>query len=213
MGGQVVEPEWLGTAVRHRAICCNGHECTPRPADVGQGQGICKICAGNDSSTAWRVFQERVIELRGRVIEAEWLGTDMPHRVVCQEGHETKVRPGSVRGGQGICRFCAGKFWDVFYVVTNDEEALVKFGITSGDPRCRLQAHRRSGYESTVRIFSAMADAASLESSVLATLRLAGIAPVQGREYYNVMALPVILDIVDNWPTVMTPGQIKARPR
>jgi hypothetical protein len=41
-----------------------------------------------------------------------------------------------------------------------------------------------------------------LESSVLATLRLAEIKPVHGREFYDISALGVILDIVDHWPTV-----------
>jgi hypothetical protein len=40
-----------------------------------------------------------------------------------------------------------------------------------------------------------------LEDEVLNTLKLAGIAPVRGREYFDISALPLILDIVDNYPT------------
>ncbi|MGH7743214.1 MAG: hypothetical protein ACREQ5_00120 [Candidatus Dormibacteria bacterium] len=51
-----------------------------------------------------------------------------------------------------------------------------------------------------IRKITAMADAADLERTVLATLRLAEIAPIQGREYYDISALPVILDVADHWP-------------
>ena len=33
-----------------------------------------------------------------------------------------------------------------------------------------------------------------------ATLALAGIQPIRGREYYDISALPVIMDVVDNYP-------------
>lgn len=88
----------------------------------------------------------------------------------------------------------------MFYVVTNAQQARVKFGITSGSTRQRLAAHRRSGYETVVRAITAFTDAPKLESSILATLRLAGLAPVHGREYYDISALGVILDIADHWP-------------
>lgn len=163
---------------------------------------MCRICAGNDSANAWRRFRESVIGLGGQVLEPGWLGATSPHRVTCREGHETTVHPGSLRSGQGLCRFCAGKTWDAFYVVTNDRQSRVKFGITSGSTRRRLATHRRSGYETVVRAITAFTDAPKLESSVLATLRLAEIKPVHGREFYDISALGVILDIVDHWPTV-----------
>lgn len=201
MGGTLVESEWLGSDVPHRVNCRHGHECAPRPADVGQGQGLCQVCAGNDSAHAWQKFRESVARLGGRVLEDKWLGSDIAHRVACRAGHETLARPGSLRRGQGLCRFCAGKSWDAFYVVTNDVLARVKFGITSGDVRGRLAHHRRNGYRTVIRTISAFAEAPQLESWILGTLRLARMSPVQGREYYDVDALPVILDVVDNWPS------------
>jgi hypothetical protein len=96
-----------------------------------------------------------------------------------------------------------GQSWDVFYVVTNDTQRRVKFGITSKDPRPRLRTHRRNGYGTVVRTITEMKDAAVLESSVLVTLRTAGFIPVQGREYYDIGVLPVILGIVDHWGAVI----------
>jgi hypothetical protein len=39
-----------------------------------------------------------------------------------------------------------------------------------------------------------------LEDEVRHTLNLAGIYPVHGREYFDISALPLILDVVDNYP-------------
>jgi hypothetical protein len=39
-----------------------------------------------------------------------------------------------------------------------------------------------------------------LERDVKATLALAGLGPVKGREYLDIGALVVILDVVDNYP-------------
>lgn len=95
-----------------------------------------------------------------------------------------------------------GHVWDAFYVVLNEEEQMVKFGITSGDPRPRISCHARDGYGITVRVMAGMPldTARPLERAVIATLRLAGIEPIRGREYFPASALPVVLDVVDNYP-------------
>lgn len=48
LGGTVMEPSWLGNKTPHRVRCTEGHDCSPRPADVQQGQGFCLTCAGHD---------------------------------------------------------------------------------------------------------------------------------------------------------------------
>ena len=45
-GGTVLEPAWLGNDKPHRIRCRKGHETTPMPASVQQGNGICRFCAG-----------------------------------------------------------------------------------------------------------------------------------------------------------------------
>lgn len=201
-GGVVLENAWLGTKTPHRVVCSEGHETTPLPGEARRTGSICRICAGHDSATSWRLFRARVRELGGTVVEIEWLGNKTPHRVICAVGHEGAVRPNNVGQGSGICRTCAGKAWDAFYVVTSSTQERAKFGVTSGDLRRRLRAHQRNGYDEAVRTIETIDDAHELETAVLATLRLAAIKPVHGREYYNLDALPVILDIVDHWPTV-----------
>src|SRR2546423_228213 len=74
LGGEVLEPEWLGKDTSHRCLCASGHECTPRPGDVRHGEGLCRICVGLDPATAWASFRQRVAELGGEVLEPEWLG-------------------------------------------------------------------------------------------------------------------------------------------
>lgn len=108
LGGEVLEPVWLGARKRHLCRCANGHECSPLPNSVQQGDGICRVCAGRDPVAAWEVFRRRVIELGGTVLEPEWLGCDRPHLCRCVNGHECRPRPSGVQQGAGICQVCTG---------------------------------------------------------------------------------------------------------
>ncbi len=98
-----------------------------------------------------------------------------------------------------MCRTCANRMWDVFYITVNPALGRVKFGVTSGDERPRLATHRRAGYTEPVRVLPDLLDAHALERHVRATLAAAGATPVQGREYFDVSALPVVLDVADGW--------------
>lgn len=204
LGGMVVEPAWLGSKRPHRVICIEGHECAPSPNAVQQGGGLCWTCVGGrgvavrDPRVAEAAFYDRVAAFGGAVTEPTWLGVHRPHRAICAEGHECAPYPNSLRAGDGLCGTCAGKIWDHFYVVTDPVAQRAKVGITSGDARPRLSTHRRAGYVDVVRSFEVI-DADRLERAVLATLRLAEFVPVKGREYYDLCALPAILDVVDNW--------------
>lgn len=200
IGGQVIEPTWLGARKMHRIVCAQGHEGTVHPVTLVRGGEACATCAGRAPGQPWQAFKDRVAELGGTVIEPRWLGNGVPHRVICQAGHECTPRPGSVAVGQGICRFCAHNEWDIFYVVVNDAAQRVKFGITTHNPRQRLKEHRRHGYTRAIRIMTDVPDAASLEHVVQSALLDAGFKPVWGREYYEISAMAVILDIADNWP-------------
>lgn len=95
-----------------------------------------------------------------------------------------------------------GKVWDAFYVVLDEVAENVKFGITSGDARIRFTSHARRGYSTTVRLKTGLPPGAarSLEKAVMAALKLAGIEPIRGLEHFQAAALPVILDIADNYP-------------
>lgn len=203
-GGVVEEPRWLGLGRPHRVRCKEGHVVRPTPSSVKRGSNICKTCARRDPEASWAKFRARVEELGGVVLEETWKGTETPHRVLCANGHECTPWPSGVLGGQGICRFCRGKAWDVFYVVHDEINDVIKFGITSGDPRIRLGVHKREGFDRVARIVHGLpADTApELERTIIAALRDAREAPVRGREYYQGRALALVLDLVDNHPDV-----------
>lgn len=99
-----------------------------------------------------------------------------------------------------------GMVWDAFYIVIDDDLDHVKFGITSGDARIRLAYHARDGFCTATRTMTGLppGTARALEIAVLAALKLAGVEPVRGREYFDMAALPIILDIADNYP-IKTP--------
>ena len=126
--------------------------------------------------------------------------------VICKNGHDCWPRPSSLTIGQGLCAQCAGREWDVFYVVVSSLQRRVKFGITSGDPRARLGNHRRAGYTEVVRVLPERPGAALLERHVRATLRDADIFPLHGREYFDLEALPVVLGVVYHWTPVALPA-------
>jgi hypothetical protein len=200
-GATLLEP-YKNTGHPHRVQCGAGHECFPRPSDVQQGWGICRACARQDPAVAEAAFRARLEELGAVLLEPAWLGACTPHRVRCASGHECYPQPHNVQRGSGICRVCAGKSWDVFYVVADQDAGRIKFGITSGNPRPRLATHRRSGYREVIRVLIQLPDttAPDIERAVLAALRLAGIQPIRGREYYDADALALVLDVTDNYP-------------
>lgn len=201
-GGKVLG-EWVNNRTPIKLICAAGHLCEPRPSNVsGRDGNICRTCAGRDSEAAWAAFRAEVERRGGAVLESAWLGANTPHRVRCKEGHEVAPWPVSVLRGTGICRLCAGKDWDVFYVVHDDVNDLIKFGITSGDARPRLATHARDGFDRILRLCDEMPQgvALTLERTILAALRDAKEEPVRGREYFPARVLPLVLDLVDNHP-------------
>jgi hypothetical protein len=199
-GGRVLEPEPLGNGKLHRVLCPQGHETAAIPWRVKIGGGMCSECSPTSTSRPEREFRRLVAAAGARIAEPSWLGSTKPHRVVCRYSHETTPRPNDVLQGHGLCRICAYRIWDVFYVVMNESSQTVKFGITSNDPRRRLTSHRADGFSTILKTITSLPDAADLERAALAALRLAGIPPVRGREYFDITALPVVLDIADNWP-------------
>jgi hypothetical protein len=202
LGAELLEPGWLGNDRPHRVRCAAGHECRPRPSGVVQGAGVCRVCAGNDRATAEARFRARVAELGGEVLGLAYLGAHVPVLIRCAAGHEALALPHYVRQGGGICRVCAGKAWDAFYVVADLARARIKLGITSGDPRPRLRQHRAAGYRDVVRLLTGLPGtvAPEIESACLAAVALAGYHPIRGREFYDADALAVVLDVADGYP-------------
>lgn len=109
LGGVVLEQTWLGARTPHRVRCAAGHECTPRPALVRAGGGLCRTCAGNDPKVAEAAFRARATELEAVPLYEKWLGIHARHRVRCAAGHESSPRPSYVLRGGGICRTCSAR--------------------------------------------------------------------------------------------------------
>ena len=113
-GGEVLEPEWLGNNKPHRVRCSEGHACSPWPASIQRGQGICRKCGYTNkinprSAPAEAAFGARLIELGAVLLETEWLGNGTRHRARCVHGHDCYPLPASVQQGRGICRACSGR--------------------------------------------------------------------------------------------------------
>lgn len=202
LGATLLEPRWLGSLVPHRVRCVEGHESTPRPASLQQGRGVCRTCAGTDPQAAEAAFRARLAELGATLLEPEWLGSAAAHRVRCVAGHECRPTPSNARVW-GVCLRCRGWDSNAFYVLTNEDAAVLKLGITTGDGRQRLGRHASAGFTAVHRFLNDLPEgvAEALERHALSTLRLAGERPVQGREYFPASVLALVLDVVDNYPT------------
>lgn len=195
-GCELVEQSWLGSGKWHSIRCPDGHETTAMPNKVQQGAAVCRVCKRRTPEKAWADFRANVTKLGGTVLDASWLGARTRHQVECPRGHVTPVLPYLVHAGGGICRVCAGCFWDAFYVVTGPD-GVVKFGITSGDPSRRLNEHRTGGFTKLVLVRTNLTDGLALdtETQVKRRLKAAGFAPVRGREYFTADTLP----LVESW--------------
>ncbi|WP_288027590.1 hypothetical protein [Arthrobacter sp.] len=202
IGATLLEPTWLGVTRPHRLRCAAGHECSPRPHDVHQGHGICQTCARNNPAVAEARFKALLAEQGAVLLEPAWLGNGKPHRVRCAAGHERETRPSYFYDRDWVCQTCAGRrIRDAFYVVATATGDHLKFGVTSGDPRQRLAAHRRDGYTVVIRLVTKLTGrvAVDTEDACLEALRLAGLKPIRGREYFDGAALALVLDIADNY--------------
>lgn len=109
LGATLLEPGWRGTDAHYKVLCAKGHENFPRPHYILQGDGICRICARNDPTTAEMAFKSHLMAMGATPIYTKWLGVNHPHVVRCAVGHECKPYPSNVQQGQGICRICAGQ--------------------------------------------------------------------------------------------------------
>lgn len=199
LGATPLYTEWLGTERRHLVRCAAGHECQPVPLGARRWGNICPTCTGKDPAASEAKFLARLKELGATPLYEAWLGSHEPHRVRCSAGHECEPTPSGVIQGHGACRYCAGKNWDAFYVVTGS--GAVKFGITSGDPRPRLRIHATQGYAEVARLVTGLPGTVALdaERAVKQALAMAGERPLRGKEYFDISCLALVLDVADPW--------------
>lgn len=110
-GGTVLEPEWLGSGVKHHVRCAESHDNYPTPNSVQQGHGICRKCyldnrVYSKSASAETNFKALLAELGATLLEDHWLGSHAKHHVRCAAGHDCYPDPANVQRGKGICREC-----------------------------------------------------------------------------------------------------------
>ena len=85
--GKVVG-EYKGNYTPVDCICQEGHKCNPRPSDIQQDKGMCRICAGNDPETSKNNFINTIEEkFKGKVV-GEYKGCDIQVKCICKEGHK-----------------------------------------------------------------------------------------------------------------------------
>jgi len=108
LGATPLYTKWLGVKRPYHVRCANGHDCQAWPDSIRRGRGPCRICARNDPAAAAAAFREALDRMGATLLERDWLGSMVPHRVRCIAGHNCRPMPASVQQGHGICRVCAG---------------------------------------------------------------------------------------------------------
>jgi hypothetical protein len=210
--------QWVGPGQPHKVVCPAGHEFLMYPSGLPKRGCTCPHCAGTTTEAIEAAFREAVIKQGATPAWDAWLGAVKGHKVICGNGHECYPTPNSIQQGKGVCRFCKGKDWDVFYILVNDERREIKFGITSGNPRGRLAVHRNRGF-SRVVLVTASPLALKVETETKMALRAAGVRAIRGREYFPLAALDEVVQVAmsygleaeirpGGWP--MPPGMATA---
>lgn len=185
---------WIGAGRPHEVVCSAGHEFLLYPSALVRRRCICPHCAGTTTEAIENAFRDAVVSQGGSPAWEGWLGSAKGHKTICKNGHECLPTPNAVSQGGGICRFCKGKSWDVYYIVINDDKRELKFGITSGNPRHRLTVHRGRGYTRQVLVVKSPL-ALKVETETKRTLRTKGVQPAKGREYFPIEALGTVLEV------------------
>jgi hypothetical protein len=199
--GGTVTGEYADTRTLVEVTCPAGHKNKIFPTGIIQGRGICRTCAGKDPADSERRFREAVAA-QGGTCPGVWANSATAISCICRAGHDCRPQPSSVLRGQGICCVCAaGGEWDIFYVATDPVAGLVKFGITTRDPRPRLRTHASQGFTQIAKLAAGLPGsvARDTENAVKAALALAGEKPARGREYFPPHCLALILDVADSW--------------
>jgi hypothetical protein len=88
-----------------------------------------------------------------------------------------------------------------FYIVMNPNTGNIKFGITDRPIAIRLSVHERDGYTLIVKTYRNLPGtmARDVERVAIAELRLRGMAPVRGKEYYESSTLSYVIELADRW--------------
>jgi hypothetical protein len=136
LGATPLYAEWCGTNRGHHVRCACGRESYPRPADVRNGDGICRACAGRDPEAAESGFRARLAELGAELLEP-YKNSGTPHQVRCAAGHDCYPPPGQVRDGHGICRTCSGQ--DPAVAEANFRDRLAELGAVLLEPYSNSQ--------------------------------------------------------------------------
>ena len=124
--------DYPGTMKPWRCRCLKcGKEVTPTLGSIRSGNGGCRYCRGNVVAEKLRGDPEvAVAEMRAAGLEPleDFGSTKAPWRCRCLKcGKEVTPTLGSIRSGNGGCRYCAGLFIDA-------EEAVIEMNAAGLDP-------------------------------------------------------------------------------
>jgi hypothetical protein len=101
--------EYVNSMTKVKCLCKNGHECSPMPARIQQGRGICKKCVGLCPMEAMKKFIENIEECEGIII-GDYVNSKIGVKCLCKNGHICFPIPTHIQQSksQNICIKCLG---------------------------------------------------------------------------------------------------------
>ena len=148
-------------------------------------------------------FRKAVLDSGHIPAYPSWMGRSYGHQIECPGKGHSVVVPSRFTYGTWKCERCHRRTsQDCLYLVHNTDLFVVKFGITTRDPKTRLQNHRCYGYNRVVRVLESLPKgvAPAVERQLIRALPTAGYAPAKGSEYFSDSVLPKLIKIFDGHP-------------
>lgn len=105
LGGKVIG-SYEGAFAKVECRCSQDHICYPTPANLRNGQGMCRRCTGLLPEMSKERFHDNIKALGGKVI-GEYTYSDAPVECECPEGHKCNPYPSNIGRGQGMCLECS----------------------------------------------------------------------------------------------------------
>ena len=103
-GLECLDTLWIGMHARYRLRCANGHAFDRLGTCILAKTAHCEECRNQERLQA---VVQMAIAKGGRCLETEYLGSLIPYRFVCAQGHEWSVDPRRMRSQNAWCVRCA----------------------------------------------------------------------------------------------------------
>lgn len=107
--GSCLSETYLGSRVKHRWLCAEGHKWEATWDSINNGNSWCPICCGNVKEDPLHELQGLAQKRGGELVSKEFQGMQKKHRWRCAKGHEWDAKPSHIKSSHSWCPSCSGR--------------------------------------------------------------------------------------------------------